>query len=195
MRHIILILTLLIVAEGFAQQTYRVQILSAVDSQPARSCQVRINKKQRLTADTSGIVSFTTKEKKVRISVESFFVQDAAEHLIDLEGQTATIHLFTSDYLNPALVKYDIDNKNLQLYCGGGFVAVANTAADKAFEKKYSIKYNILGCIIPSLTELEFYNKMVADHLDKKYGKGWREKVRPDVYYVSRKLKNNTNQQ
>ena len=75
----------------------------------------------------------------------------------------------------------DIKNNTAKILVQGGIASVLYPA-DKAFLEKYKISYYIFGCVAPESGDcLNEYNKAVFDHLDKAFGKGWRNEVRKDA--------------
>lgn len=99
-----------------------------------------------------------------------------------------TNHLIAADILTSDTRKSysinfaqaDIKKGNVKFLIMGGF-ASKHYEGDKPFEKKYKIKYYQFGCVLPSNISIADYNKVVADYMDGKYGKAWRNEVRKDV--------------
>lgn len=106
------------------------------------------------------------------ILISFFFINDlkAADILTSDTSKSYSIKLAQSD----------IEKGNVKFLIMGGF-ASKHYEGDKPFEKKYKIKYYQFGCVLPESISIADYNKVVANYLDGKYGKGWRKEVRKDV--------------
>lgn len=76
--------------------------------------------------------------------------------------------------------RLDLKQGKVQLMVQGGFAPV-HVAGQELFERKYSLSYFDLGCVVPRNLCIAHYNAEVAKFLDKKYGKAWRKEVRNDV--------------
>jgi len=86
----------------------------------------------------------------------------------------------TSKSYSIKLAHTDISKGKIKLLIMGGF-APKHYEGEAVFEKKYKIKYYQFGCVLPESISIADYNKVVANYLDGKYGKGWRKEVRKDV--------------
>jgi hypothetical protein len=76
----------------------------------------------------------------------------------------------------------DINDSKLKILISSGTSPRINNKGDNAFERKFEIKYVVLGDSGPeSWNCLEKYNDTVYEFLDKKYGKRWRKTVRDDA--------------
>ena len=71
----------------------------------------------------------------------------------------------------------DIEKDKAMLIIPGNN-GVFHNPKDSLFEKKYHLKYTSLGCGNPDVAE---YNLLIAEYLDKTYGKEWRAVARKDV--------------
>ncbi|MDN3587605.1 hypothetical protein QWY86_13065 [Pedobacter aquatilis] len=78
------------------------------------------------------------------------------------------------------LAQSDIKKGNIKFLIMGGF-APKHYKGENLFAKKYGIKYYQYGCVLPASISIVHYNKVVANYMDGKYGKGWRKEVRNDV--------------
>jgi hypothetical protein len=147
---------------------------------------LRIDNKQLIQADSNAVFEFKTSKRKVSISAvpENIYHFDS---LLFVQAITDTVKLFIAYPVDSSLAGYDIAHSKLQFFCGGGIAPVAIMPADKIFEIKYSVKYHLLDCFMPELDDLNAYNQQVALYLDKRYGTGWRQTVRPDIFGVTRK--------
>jgi hypothetical protein len=185
MRNIFLSLGFIISCGCFGQNALTGQILSIVDSLPVSGCSITYGNKNLITADSSGIFTISTSRRKIRLTIASFPNPDF-DTLVKVKSFAAPIKLFVPPPFGSALALYHIRQNKIQLFCGGGFAPLASMPADKDFETQYAVKYWILDCRMPEDADLQSYNKTVADFLDKKYGKEWRQKVRPDVFFVTK---------
>ena len=93
-----------------------------------------------------------------------------------------------SQNLQDSLAKhYVADTSKPLLYCGSGLETLVYSKADKSFEKQYNVKYDIVGCVQIYFVEvMSFHNKAIAQFLDRKYGLSWRNKLRSDVFGISK---------
>ncbi|MDF9795370.1 hypothetical protein OKW21_000633 [Catalinimonas alkaloidigena] len=78
------------------------------------------------------------------------------------------------------MAELDIKNGKPNLLLIGGIAPVVYMDQYK-FEEKYDIEYKDYGCTPPAQECVEQYNKRIFEHLDSRYGKSWRKKVRKDV--------------
>lgn len=79
----------------------------------------------------------------------------------------------------------DWKNGKASLLLIGSIAPIANSPADKRFEKKYGIRYYDFGCTPPISECIKEYNERIFELMDKKYGMEWRKKVRSDVEYLN----------
>ena len=76
----------------------------------------------------------------------------------------------------------DINDSNLKILTSSGTSPRINNKGDNAFERKFKIKYVVLGDSRPeSWNCLKKYNDAVYEFLDNRYGKKWRKTVRDDA--------------
>lgn len=68
----------------------------------------------------------------------------------------------------------------------GEFVPIHTT--DSLFEGKYGITYVHFGCVGPEKAMAVAYNQVVLRHLQRQYGRRWRQAVRRDVVGLDRQL-------
>lgn len=78
------------------------------------------------------------------------------------------------------LAKTDLDNGILVLFLQSG-IAPVTYITDEIFENKYKVYYYEFGCTSPEHSLVKTYNNQVFIFLDKKFGKGWRKKIRKDI--------------
>lgn len=170
----------------FGQKTVVGKIYSIVTRQPTSNTSIRLDNKQLIQADTNGIFEIRTTKRKVRVSVvpENIYHLDT---VLFVNSITDTVKLFISYPIDSALAEYNIQHNQVQLFCGGGIAPLAPMTSDKIFENKYSVKYHMLDCLMPDISELNAYNQRVALYLDTKYGPEWRQTVRPDIFGVTKK--------
>lgn len=83
----------------------------------------------------------------------------------------------------------DIAANRTQLYLQGGFAPIPYSAAHKAFETKFAVKFNDFGCVAPEKKLVEAYNFTVFNYLDKTFGSEWRKEIRPDAIGLAEYLK------
>ncbi len=79
----------------------------------------------------------------------------------------------------------DWKNGKASLLLIGSIAPIANSPADKRFEKKYGIKYYDFGCMPPIDECVKEYNERIFELMDEKYGLKWRKKVRSNVEYLN----------
>ena len=170
----------------FAQQVVTGKVYSIVNGSSLSTTTLRIDKKQLIQTDTNGVFTITTSKRKIRISIvpENIYRFDTS---LFVNSLTDTLKLFIAHPIDSLLATYDIDHNLVQLFCGGGIAPLAPMPSDKIFESKYAVKYHMLDCLMPSITDLISYNQRVALYLDTKYGVDWRQTVRPDIFGVSKK--------
>ncbi|MBO9672167.1 MAG: hypothetical protein J7577_01890 [Sphingobacteriaceae bacterium] len=74
----------------------------------------------------------------------------------------------------------DIKKGKLKFLIQGGIASIYVKGQER-FEQKYGVEYYDLGCVGPSDITVKDYNKVIANFMDRKYGKRWRKEVRKDV--------------
>lgn len=183
-RIILSLLFILFTATAFCQGNIVGKVYSIADSTPVAGISISINNKFVARSDSNGIFPLGTNKKKITLSTEfgyptTFNVNDIAD----------TIKIFVYAPINSQLAQYDILHGRIQFYCGGGIAPMAISPADKSFEKTYNVNYHLFDCMIPERSRLISYNQIIAIYLDKKFGTGWREQVRPDIWGVTREIK------
>lgn len=101
-----------------------------------------------------------------------------------VEAQNIATNLDTLNcgFFHKETAIYDVKNKKIQLLLKSGIAPKMYDNQD-AFCKKYSVKYIELGCMGDSKACLRQYNRVMANYLDKKFGKKWRKDVREDVLF------------
>ncbi|NLR95141.1 FEKKY domain-containing protein [Flammeovirga agarivorans] len=78
----------------------------------------------------------------------------------------------------------DWKNNKAKLLLVGSIAPLANTRADKKFEKKYGVKYYDFGCVPTDFECIKIYNERIFELMDSEFGYKWRDKVRKDVEYL-----------
>ena len=90
------------------------------------------------------------------------------------------------------LAEEDIESGSPRLYTFGGIAPIGYSKSDEDFEKRYSIKYEMFGCVLTlSVEYMTAYNLRIFEWLTSKYGTLWLKKVHPDVLglnYYKRRL-------
>jgi len=170
----------------FGQQTISGQICSIADSLPVPGCLIRVSSHKLITAGSNGAFTIKTIKKRIRLTAEPSFIQ-RLDTIIYTHAIKALVKLYSSAPIDSVLARFDIAHNRARLFCGGGYAPMAPLPSDGDYEKLYHVKYLMLDCVMPSINELNSYNKVIAEYLDKKYGTVWRQKVRPDVFYVTRR--------
>ena len=83
----------------------------------------------------------------------------------------------------------EIKNKIVRIY-SNGMVAITNEYFSKKLEdkiyKKYGFKY-IYSCLASSCDKN--YNRIIEEHLNKRNGLGWREKIKAELKAAYEKVK------
>jgi hypothetical protein len=183
MRKFSIILLVFLSIKTYGQNIYQGQILSLVDSTPVPRFSIRVDNKSIIATDSSGYFSATTKKNRVRLST-----------IFGLHGFDTTLNnkdnikLYAAKFYDSILATYDVQHGTIMLFCGVAFAPMAPMQRDKDFEKKYNVRYYIVGDFLPSsVAQMTSYNMVVADYLDRKYGKGWRLEIRHDVLGLMQK--------
>ena len=183
MRQIFFLLTLFASVSSFGQNTFKGQILSIADGSPVTNFNFRVDKKKLGKTDSLGFFSITTPKNKVRLStIFGIYKFDTTLR----NSNNDNIKLYTIQNYDSTLADFDIRQNKFRLFCGVAFAPPAPMPSDISFEKEYHTSYFIVGDFWPSsIEQMTSYNKVIARHLDKIYGKEWRNKVRPDVLGVT----------
>ena len=111
--------------------------------------------------------------KKAVLSVFLFFVVLTASATVKKAVDSTKIYSIK-------LASADLKKGAVKFLIRGGIVST-RVKGQEVFEKKYNIHYYDFGCVMPSNISIEDYNKIVANYMDRKYGKGWRKEVRKDI--------------
>lgn len=85
-------------------------------------------------------------------------------------------------YYDSARAFHDIEKDSINFPLGG-FVTPSITRNDRDFQKKYHVRYAMFGCIMDASPCEHFYNNVVFEYLDKKYGREWRNSVHEQMKY------------
>ena len=72
----------------------------------------------------------------------------------------------------------DINDNNISLFLQGG-IAPSIDPTDLIFEKKYSLKFDDLGCMANKCAER--YNHIIFNYLSKTYGEKWTKEIQKEV--------------
>jgi hypothetical protein len=169
---------------SFGQHIFKGQILSIVDSTPIPNFQFEVDKKKTVSTDSLGFFSISTKKNKVRLSaIFNLYGFDTT-----FKNTSSDLKLYSIQDCDSALAQFDIRHNKFRLFCGVAFAPLA-PMGDKIFEKEYHTNYFIVGDVWPSsIEQMTAYNKVIAQYLDKIYGKEWRAKLRPDVLGLPKKI-------
>jgi hypothetical protein len=162
------------------------RVVSIITGKPIGNSKLQLNRKQMVHADSNGVFSFETTKKKVRVTVFADAGQESDTVLV-IESVSDTISVFGWDPIGSSMANYDLNKGEVQLFAGGGFLVKAISREDKIFQSTYSVKYHLLGCVLPDQKGISQYNQAVAEYLDAKFGTEWRQSVRNDISGLPRK--------
>lgn len=62
-----------------------------------------------------------------------------------------------------------------------GGIAPISYPSDEEFENRFGVYYFEQGCVVSDFKLTKAYNSAVFDHLDKNFGKSWRNQIRKDA--------------
>jgi hypothetical protein len=179
MRTFLIILSVLFSVSSFGQDSLRGQILSVIDSTPIPRFSIRVNGKDLVVTDGNGIFSIATKKDKVRLA--STFGHHGFDTTVNRKT-SQQLELYSTSVYDSTLAKYDVQHKTMRIFCGVAFAPMARMSSDDEFEKKYHVRYYVVGDFLPSsVAQMTSYNLVVADYLDRRYGTKWRQELRSDV--------------
>ena len=82
--------------------------------------------------------------------------------------------------VNAQVAETDWEDGNPRLFAFGG-IAPTSQLHQTSAEKKYGFTYYEYGCIAPAEECIIQYNKIIISHLDRKFGRSWREEFRKDI--------------
>lgn len=83
---------------------------------------------------------------------------------------------------HPKGARKDLKNGEALIWFPGGFVGCDfSSEADQEFQNRYQVRFVSPGCCRWGDEDPEGYNEVIFQHLDKKYGKGWRDELRHDA--------------
>lgn len=178
MRQILFFLLVALQFPVFGQKVIHGIVLSAIDGTPVTNFLVKKGKKHIVVTDGEGTFSFLAAKKKIALSFH-YTMTETKDTTIILSDTTTRIFLFTYKTLDSSQAKYDIENNNMILFCCLGFNVLHPTRNDEAFEKKYGVKYFVMGDSPPApINKLHSYNLSIAKYLDARYGTEWRKKTK-----------------
>lgn len=179
MRTFLIFLLILFSVNCFGQDSLRGQVLSVTDNTPMSHFSIRVNSKDLVVTDANG--NFVVPIKKDKVRLASIF----GHHGFDTTVTNKTnqeLQLYSASTYDSTLAKYDIQHRTIRIFCGVAFAPMAQMSSDNEFEKKYHLKYYVVGDFFPSsVAQMTSYNLVVADYLDKLYGIKWRSELRSDV--------------
>lgn len=184
MRTFLIVLLVFLSISSPAQDSLRGRVLSVIDSTAIPHFLIRINKKSIITTDAEGNFCIPIKNGKLRLaSIFGFHGFDTT--IFRKPGER--LLLYSAKYYDPALAHYDLQHATVLLFCGVAIAPMAPLKSDKEFESKYQVHYYIVGDFLPSsVAQMTSYNLVVADYLDRRYGKKWRAELRSDVLGIFR---------
>ncbi len=179
MRTFLIFLWVLFSVNSFGQDSLRGQVLSVVDNTPIPHFSIRVNGKDLVVTDANG--NFVVPIKKDKVQLASIFGHHGFDTTVN--SKTNQKLLLHSAYVyDSTLAKYDLQHKTIRIFCRVAFAPVAQMSSDNEFEKKYHLRYYVVGDFLPSsIAQMISYNLVVADYLDRRYGTKWRAELRSDV--------------
>ncbi len=86
--------------------------------------------------------------------------------------------------INSARGQEAVDKNKLTIFLWSGEVPI-RYHRDSLVETQFGFKYEEFGCVKPDSDScLRAYSEVIFANLDKRFGKGWRRKVRGDVLFL-----------
>jgi hypothetical protein len=127
-----------------------------------------------------------------KIKIRSLLYKPLDTTLLITKGQNShifSLYLDTSNFMIEPCVpvhipgikdiaQKDIANNTIHILLPGCIFKADIYPKDTIFEKKYNVKYWSLE--YSTLNDNE-YNQIIFEYLDKKFGKDWRNEIRPDA--------------
>ena len=179
---------------SFGQVTVQGSVKSAItDKKPISESYIEIlNIKkpilERMTmTDSLGFFCFSDLEPNqvYKLKVSTYGYDDQVyEVKTDAKKTTTTLTLKGNCYYSGEKADTDWKTGNAKLLLFGSIAPIANSKADKRFEKKFNVEYFDFGDSPPIKECIKIYNERIFELMDKKYGESWRKKVRKDVEYL-----------
>jgi hypothetical protein len=84
--------------------------------------------------------------------------------------------------VNDLIAMSDIQNDSAKLLVKMPYAYLYEPNPESVFKEKYKITLYDFGCLRPDYDCMISYNFAIFRHLDKKYGKGWRDDL--DFYVI-----------
>lgn len=179
----------------FAQRTDTIKIsgkvISANSSEGIPNATIMISRTNGFKCDSLGnftIYNLSPGQNKLSFSALGYANKDTIVSVTDKDITNFKWIIYT-DCLTYSreMALTDIQAKKPTILLHSGYAPVVYTT-DKAFEKRFEIKYFDFGCVAGDRLEcLIAYNKTIFDYLDKTYGKRWRKEIRNDAIGLRRK--------
>lgn len=173
----------------FGQGTFRISgvVTSAINSEPLEYMVILVNGSSENGSVTDSLGYYELDLPKGQVKLTALW--------IGYEGYDTTLFVNKPLELNFRLTakceysresaQSDISKGRPKLLIDGSISVTAFSKEDDKFAHRYKIRYYNLGDSVYALECIEMYNAEVFQYLDNKYGKSWREDVRPDVIDIS----------
>jgi len=148
--------------------------ISPKDSIGTRPFDIADNGHFKIDKLNSGTYKLTFRVNNEYVTIDTV-VTVTSENLSDLQLKLSKR---PCDYV----AHRDINDSKLKILTSSGTSPRINNKGDNAFERKFKIKYVVLGDSRPeSWNCLKSYNDTLYEFLDNRYGKKWRKTVRDDA--------------
>lgn len=140
-------------------------------------------------SDSMGLFAFSNLPYGAyRIGVRSpeRYVPDTLVELRDEDDPINVTIFLRREVCDSSAAQFDIDAGIPLFVIVQAFQGKPNTEADVAFEKRYGVRYDVQQNISLPDACVWRYNLAVIAHMDKKFGKQWREEVRHEIrdYFI-----------
>jgi hypothetical protein len=180
---IFIFICLLFYTTGYSQNLYKGKLISALTQKPIQFGYVQFNDKLLASTDTSGnFIIDLDSTNNIPLLFFSPEVGWVAMENLHFHKDSIVVIKLTPEC--PDVAEKDIKENKIKLFIASGPFSPLPTKTDHDFEKKYKVEYYGAGdCTHTIATDcLVTYNQTVFLYLDKKFGKGWRNKANKNVY-------------
>jgi hypothetical protein len=179
MRISLIVVSVLFSVGSFGQDSLRGKVLSVIGSKPIPRFSIRVNGKDLVVTDANGNFAIAARKDKVRLA--SIFGHHGFDTTVNAKTNQE-LQLYSASAYDSTLATYDIQHGTMRVFCGVAFAPMARMLSDDEFEKKYHVRYYVVGDFLPSsVAQMTSYNLVIADYLDRRHGTKWRAELRSDV--------------